>query len=33
VAPIVLSIVSTALNNFFVNQAIKTKAQSIEGQS
>ena len=32
VAPIVLSIASTALNNFFVNQAIKTKAQSIEGQ-
>ncbi len=33
VGPIVLSIVSTALNNFFVNQAIKTKTQSIEGQS
>jgi putative membrane protein len=32
VGPIVLSIVSTALNNFFVNQAIKTKSQSIEGQ-
>ncbi len=32
VGPIVLSIASTTLNNFFVNQAIKTKAQSIEGQ-
>lgn len=32
VAPIVLSIVSTALNNFFVNQALKTKTQEIEGQ-
>lgn len=31
VGPIVLSVVSTALNNFFVNQAVKPKAGDIEG--
>ncbi len=31
VGPIVLSVVSTALNNFFVNQATQTKTQKIEG--
>ncbi|WP_017301510.1 phage holin family protein [Nodosilinea nodulosa] len=33
VGPIVLSVVSTALNNIFVNQAIKPKPGDIEGQS
>lgn len=33
VGPIVLSVVSTALNNFFVNQAVKPTSGDIEGQS
>lgn len=31
VGPIVLSVVSTALNNFFVGQAVKPTAKEIEG--
>lgn len=31
VGPIVLSVVSTALNNFFVGQAVKPRAEEIEG--
>ncbi|MEO1069986.1 MAG: phage holin family protein [Cyanobacteria bacterium J06638_6] len=31
IGPIVLSVVSTALNNFFVNQAVKAEVNKIEG--
>lgn len=31
VGPIVLSVLSTALNNFFFNQAVKAKTEEIEG--
>ena len=33
VGPIVLSVVSTALNNFFVTHAATPKVEKIEGQS
>jgi putative membrane protein len=31
IGPIVLSVVSTALNNFFMNQAVKAEVNKIEG--
>jgi putative membrane protein len=31
IGPIVLSVVSTALNNFFMNQAVKSEVNKIEG--